>query len=290
MNTRRITTNGIELAVTEAGSGFPVLFLHGFPELAFSWRHQLPAMADAGFHAIAPDLRGYGESAKPEDVQSYGLLTLVADVVGLLDDYGYDEAAVVGHDWGSIIAWTTALLHPERVAGLVSLNVPYRGHPAAFPTIDYIQEHLADRFGYVLMLQQPGVAEAWFQSDPAAKLGAMYRRAAANPDFLTEAEFATFLDAFVAGGLAGPANYYRNIDANHEATAHLTNAPVTVPSMMVMADADPVLPASLVEGMERWVPDLRVEVVTECGHWTQQEQPERLNQLLVEFLADLPGV
>jgi len=287
--TRRIATNGIELAVTEAGTGYPVLLLHGFPELAYSWRHQLPALAAAGFHAVAPDLRGYGESDKPTDIGAYGLLTLVDDVIGLIDTLGYEKVAMVAHDWGAIIAWTAALTHPDRIERLVSLNVPYRGWCSAFPTTDYIKEHLGERFGYVLMLQEPGVAERWFASDPAGKLSGFYRMAAADPDFLTDEEFQVFLDAFTAGTLTGPANYYRNIDANHAATAHLANAPVTMPTMMVVPDSDPVLPARLSEGMDRWVPDLRVEMVEECGHWTQQERPGAVSALLVDFLADLPG-
>ena len=284
----KIGTNGIELAVEAAGSGSPVILLHGFPELAYSWRHQLPALAGAGFHAIAPDLRGYGASNKPTELADYGLLTLVQDVIGLIDAFGYERAAVVGHDWGSIIAWTTAIMHPDRVSRLVSLNVPYRGHCAGFPTTGYIQEHLADRFGYVLMLQQPGVAEAWFESDPPGKLSGMYRRAAADPDFLSDEDFAVYLEAFTTGGISGPANYYRSIYANHAATAHLADAPVPVPTMMVAADSDPVLPVALSEGMDRWIADLRVEVVENCGHWTQQERPDVVNDLLVDFLSSPP--
>ncbi|MCP4246665.1 MAG: alpha/beta hydrolase, partial [bacterium] len=231
----RIATNGIELAVEEAGSGYPVILLHGFPELAFSWRHQLPALADAGFHALAPDLRGYGASDKPAEIEAYGLLTLVNDVIGLIDALGFERVALVAHDWGAIIAWTTALTHPDRIERLVSLNVPYRGWCAAFPTTDYIKEHLSDRFGYVLMLQEPGVAEAWFASDPAEKLSGFYRAAAADPNFLSEAEFEVFLGACTAGTLSGPANYYRNIVRSHAATARLASAPVTVPTMMVAA-------------------------------------------------------
>ncbi|MBT8203133.1 MAG: alpha/beta hydrolase [Acidimicrobiia bacterium] len=286
---RRISANGIHLAVEEAGSGYPVVLLHGFPELAYSWRHQLPALAGAGFHAIAPDLRGYGSSDKPDAIDEYRLTTLVADITGLLDALDLERVALVGHDWGSIVAWTMALLHPERIERLVSLNVPYRGHCNSFPSTDYITEHLSDRFGYVLMLQEPGVAEAWFGSDPAGKLRAMYARAAAEPGFLSEAEFQTYLAAFTAGGITGPANYYRNIDRNERDTARLADAPITMPTLMVAADRDPVLPAALTEGMERWVPDLRVRVIENCGHWTQQEQPDALSAALVDFLHDLPG-
>ncbi|MDH3607587.1 MAG: alpha/beta hydrolase [Acidimicrobiia bacterium] len=288
--TRRIAVNGIELAVAEAGTGYPVLLLHGFPELAHSWRYQLPALAAAGFHAVAPDLRGYGGSDKPTDINAYGLLTLVDDVIGLVDALDYEKVAMVAHDWGAIIAWTAALTHRDRIERLVSLNVPYRGRCSAFPPIDYIRENLSDRFGYVLMLQEPGVAEAWFASDPRQKLCGFYRAAAADPDFLSEDDFRVFLDAFTTGTLAGPANYYRNIDANHAATAHLANALVTVPTMMVAADSDPVLPVSLLEGMDRWVPDLRVEILEQCGHWTQQESPGAVSRLLVDFLGDLAGV
>ena len=286
---RRIAANGIRLAITEAGAGYPVVLLHGFPELAHSWRHQLPALAEAGFHAIAPDLRGYGRSDQPAEIEAYGLLTLVDDVIGLLDALEYEKAVVVGHDWGAIIAWTTAILHPGRVERLVSMNVPYRGWCAGFPTIEYIQEHLSDRFGYVLMLQEPGVAESWFSSDPAGKLAGMFQRAAADPGFLSADDFQEFLDAFTRGSITGPANYYRNIDANHQATAHLANAPVTVPTMVIAADSDPVLPVSLMAGMDQWVGDLREEVVADCGHWTQQEQPAAVNRLLREFLAELAG-
>ena len=205
MTTGRIETNGIELAVTEAGTGYPVVLLHGFPELAYSWRHQLPALADAGFRALAPDLRGYGASDKPPAIEDYGLLTLVADVIGMLDSEEVDQAALVGHDWGSIIAWTTALLHPDRISRLVSLNVPYRGWCSGFPTTGYIQENMADRFGYVLMLQEPGVAEAWFDADPSGRLAAFYGGAAANPEFLSATEFETYVTAFTAGTISGPA-------------------------------------------------------------------------------------
>lgn len=286
--TRLISTNGVRLNVQEDGSGFPVVMCHGFPELGYSWRHQIPALATAGLRAIVPDLRGYGDSSKPEAIEDYQLMTLVGDLIGLCDALEIEEAALVGHDWGSIITWTTAILHPDRVARLVSLNVPYRGWCAGFPPTPVIREQLADRFGYVLMFQEPGVAEAWFDADPRANLRAFYDGAAAD-SFLTEPEFAVYLAAFAEHGITGPVNYYRNIDANHEATAHLADAPVTVPTLMIGAGRDPVLPLSLLDGMERWVPDLRVETIPESGHWTQQEQPRRVNELLVDFLGDLTG-
>ena len=286
---RMVATNGIRLAVTDGGSGFPVVLCHGFPELGYSWRHQVPALTGAGLRPIVPDLRGYGDSDKPDELEAYGLLTLVADLVGLLDGLDVEQAALVGHDWGAIITWTTAVLHPERVARLVSLGVPYRGWCAAFPPTDYLREKLSDRFGYVLRFQEPGKTEEWFASDPGGKLAGFYQVATAHPDFLSEEDFAVFLDAFVAGGIGGPVNYYRNIDANHAATAHLANSIIEVPTLMIVPDSDPVLPASPADGMERWVLNLETEMVANCGHWVQQEQPERVNELLIDFLGDLAG-
>lgn len=288
MNHRLVQANGIELAVTEAGDGPPVVLLHGFPELAYSWRYQLPALAGAGLHAIAFDQRGYGGSSKPEQIEDYALVTLVDDLIGLLDAEEIEQAALVGHDWGSIVAWTAALLFPDRVSKLVSLNVPYRGWCAGFPSTEYMAEHLADRFGYVLSFQEPGRAEKAFAADPGRWLKRSFQGVTANTEFQSDDEFAVYVDAFSAGGIAGPINWYRNIDANLEATAHLEDAPVTQPTLMVTAEYDPVLPASLAEGMERWVPDLQVAHVEGSGHWTQQEQPDRVNELLTAFLAE-PG-
>jgi pimeloyl-ACP methyl ester carboxylesterase len=276
--------NGIDLAVTEEGTGDPVVLIHGFPELAYSWRHQIPALAGAGFRAIAYDQRGYGGSSKPENVEAYALTHLVADAIGLLDTLGLQKATFVGHDWGSIVVWTAALMHPDRVESVVSLNVPYRGWCAGFPTIEYIRERLADRFGYVLSFQEPGVTEAAFESDPYAWLRAIFLRVAGDKDFMTADEFAVYRDAFVEGGIFGPLGPYRNIDANAAATEHLANAPITQPTLMITADRDPILPPSLTEGMERWVPDLTIVSIEHSGHWTQQEQPGHVNAALIDYL------
>ncbi|NNC74683.1 MAG: alpha/beta hydrolase [Acidimicrobiia bacterium] len=280
-----VTVGGVELNVLDEGTGPAIVLLHGFPELAYSWRHVVGPFVDAGYRVIAPDLRGFGGSSKPDQVEAYGLEHLVGDVLGLIDALDLGRPTVVGHDWGAVIAWSLAVMHPDRIDKLVSLNVPYRGWCSAFPTTETIREQMADRFGYVLMFQEPGVAEAWFESDPAGKLRAFYSGGASDPAFLTDDEFAVFLDAFVSGGITGPVNLYRNIDANAAATQHLANAPVTVPTLMIATDSDPVLPPSLVEGMDRWVPDLRVEVIGDCGHWTQQERPDEVVRLILDFLS-----
>jgi len=276
--------NGVQLAAIDEGVGDPVVMIHGFPELAFSWRHQIPALTEAGFRAIAYDQRGYGESSKPESIEAYALTNLAADAVGLLDALGLERATFVGHDWGSIVVWATAIMHPERVESVVSLNVPYRGWCAGFPSTEVIREKLADRFGYVLGFQEPGVTEAAFEADPDAWLRAIYLGIAAEPAFMSDDEFAVYRDAFVRDGLFGPLGPYRNIDANAAATAHLANEPITQPTLMITADRDPILPPMLATGMERWVPNLEVADISHSGHWTQQEQPRQVNEALISFL------
>jgi len=276
--------NGVQLAAIDEGAGDPAVMIHGFPEMAFSWRHQIPALTGAGFRAIAYDQRGYGTSSKPEDIEAYALTNLVADAVGLLDVLGLERATLVGHDWGSIVVWTAALMYPERVQSVVSLNVPYRGRCAGFPATEVIREKLADRFGYVLGFQEPGATEAAFEADPDAWLRTIYLGIAADREFLTDGEFAVYRDAFVAGGLFGPLGPYRNIDANAVATQHLANTPIAQPTLMITADRDPILPPMLATGMERWVPNLEVADISNSGHWTQQEQPRQVNEALISFL------
>jgi pimeloyl-ACP methyl ester carboxylesterase len=276
--------DGVELSVVDEGSGDPIVFIHGFPELAYSWRNQVPALAAAGYRAIAYDQRGYGGSSKPDRVEAYGLMDLVGDAVGLLDAIGLDRATFVGHDWGSIVAWTSAVMHPDRVERVVSLNVPYRGWCAGFPTTEVIRDQLADRFGYVLGFQEIGATEAAFESDPDAWLRDVYFGIAADSGFLTDAEFSVYRDAFVAGGLFGPLGPYRNIDANAAATAHLANTPITQSTLMMTADRDPILPPQLTKGIDRWVPNIDVVAIKHSGHWTQQEQPRQVNDAIIHFL------
>lgn len=281
---RLIETNTVRLGVDDQGTGDAVVLLHGFPELAYSWRHQISALVDAGYRTVAFDQRGYGVSSQPRDVADYALEHLVGDVIGVLDRLGIESATVVGHDWGSIVAWTTAITYPDRVARVVSLNVPYRGACVGFPTTDFIRDHLADRFGYVLMFQEEGLAESMFAADPEAWLRSVFTTVAGDKEFLTEAEFAVYADAFRSAGISGPLNWYRNIDANAESYAPFIDAPITQPTLMIVADADPVLPVSLTEGMDRWIADLTIAVISGSGHWTQQEQPHSVNDVLLDWL------
>ncbi len=284
MESVALDVNGITLSVVDEGEGDAVVFIHGFPELAYSWRYQIPALSKAGFRAIAYDQRGYGGSSKPNDVGAYALTHLVDDAIGLLDRLGLERATLVGHDWGSIVVWSAALMHPGRVERVISLNVPYRGWCAGFPKIDFIREHLADRFGYVLSFQEVGPTEAAFASGPYAWLQTIFTGIAADKRFMSDEDFDVYRDAFVAGGLFGPLGPYRNIDVNASATAHLANAPITQPTLMITADRDPILPPALAEGMDRWIPDLTVVGIQHSGHWTQQEQPEHVNAAIIDYL------
>ena len=283
---RAIEANGVTLAVDDRGSGDAIVLLHGFPELAYSWRHQIPALVDAGYRVIAFDQRGYGGSSKPDAVAEYSLSHLVGDVVGVLDRLGIESATLGGHDWGSIVAWTAAVAHPDRISRVVSLNVPYRGACVGFPTIDVIRDQLSDRFGYVVMFQDEGVAEGMFDSGPESWLSRIYRPMAADKDFLSDAEFSVYVEAFKEGGIAGPLNWYRNIDANAASFADVLDAPITQPTLMIAADGDPVLPVSLTGGMDRWISDLTTVVIEGSGHWTQQEQPDAVNSALITWLDE----
>lgn len=282
---RQVELAEVTLAVEDEGSGPAVVLLHGFPELAYSWRHQIPALADAGYRVIAPDQRGYGSSSVPDDVDAYALSDLVGDVVGLLDALGIGQATVIGHDWGSIVAHTAAVTHPDRFDRVGSLNVAYRGACWGFPSIEYVREHLAERFAYVLMFQEPGVAEAGFANDPEAWLNAFYLGGSRGRPFMADDELATYVEAFRSNGISGPVGWYRNIDANAIAHGHLKDAPIGQPSLLLAADSDPVLPLSLADGVERWSPNIEVVVIEDCGHWTQQERPEAVNAALIGWLS-----
>lgn len=281
-----ILTNGIRLHYVEQGDGYPVLLLHGFPELWYSWRHQIPALAASGFRAIAPDLRGYGESDKPHPVEAYRIQEIEADLLGLLDGLGIERCAVVGHDWGSIITWHLALSRPDRFERIVSLNVPFAPRSDIPPT-ERFKQVTDGRFNYILAFQPEGVAESRMDADVRGTLESMMRRICVNQDFITDEEMEVFVRAFEGGGFRGPINYYRNFDRNWESTPHFAGRLVEQPTLMIIADGDPILRPEGVDGMERYVPDLRKVYIENCGHWTQQERPVEVNAALLEFLADL---
>ncbi|MBN1380333.1 MAG: alpha/beta hydrolase [Deltaproteobacteria bacterium] len=279
-------TNGIRMHYVEQGQGFPILFMHGFPELWYSWRNQIPALADAGFRAIAPDLRGYGETDKPVGIELYDIHHLIGDMTGLLDALGEKKAVIVGHDWGGVIVWQMALMAPERVEKVISLNTPFQGRSEIKPTDAY--KKMGDgRFNYVLHFQEPGLAESEIEPNVDKWLRSTMRRIAKDQSFITDDMIKIYADAYKKGGMTGPINYYRNADRNWETTAHLAGKKVTMPALMVGAENDPILLPRLMDGMERHIPNLTKRLIKDCGHWTQMERPDEVNRILIEYLSDL---
>ena len=305
---RDITVNGITMHVAEQGDGPLVVLLHGFPEIWYSWRHQLDALADAGYRVVAPDQRGYGTTDRPAEIDQYTIMHLVGDVVGLIHALGEEQAVVVGHDWGAMVAWSTALLRPDVVRGVVGVSVPPlpRG---PVPPLTVTRERFGEGF-YQNHFQQPGIADAELAKDVDASLRKILAgvpagqppTAGAEPGFLTamaapaalpewisEHELAVFVEQFTASGFTGPINWYRNLDRNWELTAAWQDAPITPPSLYISGERDIVRTFYALDDAARAiVPNLRGVVdVPDCGHWTQQERPAVVNAALLDFLRTL---
>jgi len=279
--------------VLEAGDrGAPAVVLaHGFPELAYSWRHQIPVLADAGYHVLAPDQRGYGGSSAPEAVEAYDIHRLTGDLVALLDSDvggGAAQAVFIGHDWGAMVVWHTALLHPDRVRAVAGLSVPPIPRARTRPT-----ERWREKFGedfYMLRFQEPGKADAEMAADVAATMRAMFAdlSPSAPPGWISSDELTYYVNEFARTGFTGALNWYRNYDRNWESTPQLVDARITVPALFVGGTADPIGPTmnpararEVVVGpyTERWIDG--------AGHWVQQERPDEVNRMLLEFLGDL---
>ena len=293
-----VRARGIDVHVTEAGDGPAVLLLHGFPELAHSWRHQLPALAAAGYRAIAPDLRGFGGTTVTEDPADYAIDALSADVLALLDALGLTEPVVLaGHDWGADLAWKTALLHPERFRGVAGLSVPYVPRAPA-PPLGILREHLGEDF-YIVWFQEPGVADAALAADVRRTLATTRVWDAAwaaeeedppRPRWLYEEDLAVYVDAFTRTGFTGGLNLYRNIDRNWEQLAAVDGRTIDMPALFLTGTRDPVTKFMPHQAMEGHVTDLREVVLVEgAGHWVQQERPDEVNAALIAWLDGLEG-
>jgi epoxide hydrolase A/B len=318
---RSLLTNGIQLHVAEAGSGPLVLLCHGFPESWYSWRHQLPALAAAGYHAVAPDMRGYGQSDAPAEIDRYTVFHLVGDLVGALDALGAADAVIVGHDWGAIVAWTAALVRPDRFRAVCGMSVPYLPRGPMPPT-QLFKAAAGDRFMYVLYFQEPGKAERELDADPRRTLRMLLYSASGSPprgqgwrmdvpktgrfldgmsdperlpDWLSEADLDFYAAEFARRGFRGGLNWYRNFDRNWELMAPWAGAKVTVPSFFVGGLRDGVVTGPggegegpLVKMLPAFCTDLRGKVlIPGAGHWNQQEAPEETTRALLDFLGGL---
>jgi len=314
---RYIQSNGIKLRIAEMGKGPLVILVHGWPESWYSWRHQLPALADAGFHAVALDMRGYGKSDKPQAVEDYDITHVTADLVGVVDALGEKTAMLVGHDWGAIVTWQAMLLHPERFTALVAMSVPYNGR-GPVSIVQGLRQAMGDNFYYILYFQEPGVAEREFDADPRAILSRLYlspdsprepreitdpKRSAGGmigrfgapkglPAWLTQADLDYYVNEYKEAGFRGGINYYRNFHRNWEITPQLAGVQVTQPVIFIAGDKDTVIRGATAEAlttsMKKAVPDLRdVKLFPNTGHWVQQERPAETNAAMIEFLQSV---
>lgn len=315
--TRTIEANGITLAIAEQGAGPLVLLCHGWPELAYSWRHQMPALAAAGYRVVAPDMRGYGGSSAPAEIDAYAITSLVGDMVGLVAALGETRAAIVGHDWGAGVAWAAAMMRPDLFQAVAALSVPHRPRNPAGPPLALLRAAGLEHF-YWFHFNREGPPEAEFEADIPSALrrvlvggsgdapadrdmtlslapggGFLDRLAdpAVLPAWLTAADIETYAAAFRAKGFRGPFNWYRNIDRNWHLTAPWQGAKIQPPALFVAGTRDAVIASPIgrgaVEGLSRHVPNLRGAVMIEGGgHWIQQERPAEVNRALLSFLGE----
>ncbi len=273
--------NGVRLHYVEAGSGPLVVLLHGFPEFWYSWRHQIPALAAAGYRVIAPDQRGYNLSAKPPGVRSYRVGKLIGDVVALIRHLGHERAVVVGHDWGGGIAWQTALTHPEVVERLIILNAP---HPATFLRELRTFAQLR-RSWYMFFFQLPALPEWAFRRDDFAGLKHTLRTEPRRPGSYTEEDIRRYRDALARpGALTAALNWYRAAFRDLLSGRRPPIPILDVPTLVIWGEEDRYLGLRLLDGLEQWVRRLRVERLPGVSHWVQHEVPEVVNEKMIEFL------
>jgi pimeloyl-ACP methyl ester carboxylesterase len=311
-SSRTISANGIELFLREQGQGPLVVLCHGWPEFSYSWRHQIAAIAAAGFHVVAPDMRGFGRTSAPADIDAYSIFDNVGDMVALVKALGEKRAAIVGHDWGGPVAWHAALFRPEMFSAVAGLSVPPpfrgRGRP-----LDTLRDNGITNF-YWQYFQEPGLAEAEFErdveltmrtvlgrgfSDPSGSLfienGKGFLGDASSdrplPPWLSDADLACFSEAYRHSGFRGGLNWYRNIDRNWELTAPWQDAQIHQPSLFIAGSKDAVITgligAKRVKELERVLPRLARKLIIEgAGHWIQQERPDEVNAALIAFLKE----
>lgn len=301
-----ISVNGVELEVFEAGMenrGRPIVLCHGWPELAYSWRRQIPGLVAAGYHVIAPNQRGYGNSSRPDDVNQYGIEQLAGDLVGLLDHYGYEDATYVGHDWGAMVVWGLTLLHPERVSKVINLSLPYQER-GEVPWIEALEQFFGSDYYFVHFNRQPGVADAVLDAHAEQFLGNLYRKnlpatppqpgmemialaEAESPlgePLMSDEDLRVFVSAFESSGFTGGINWYRNLDSNWRVLGEVDPI-IQHHALMIYGTQDSIPPSPT---LAQFVPNADV-VSLECGHWIQEELPEATNAAILSWLREHDG-
>ncbi|XP_075411818.1 bifunctional epoxide hydrolase 2 isoform X2 [Tenrec ecaudatus] len=300
---------GVRLHFVELGSGPVVCLCHGFPESWFSWRYQIPALARAGYRVLAVDMKGYGESSAPHEIEEYSLEVLCQEMITFLDNLGIPQAVFIGHDWGGALVWSLALFYPERVKAVASLNTPFMPMDPKVTLMEKIKAN--PLFAYQLYFQEPGVAEAELEKNLPRTFKSLFRRRhdqmgaksigtmskgykegilgqfpeePSLSTMVTEEDILFYVQQFKKSGFRGPLNWYRNIDRNWRWGCKGAERKILIPALMVTAENDPVLLPEMSKHMENWIPHLKRGHIKDCGHWTQMDRPAELNQILIEWL------
>lgn len=302
-----IQVNDIDLEVFEAGQenvGNPIVLCHGWPEHAFSWRHQMPALAEAGYHVIVPNQRGFGNSSRPNEVSDYDITHLTGDLVGLLDHFGYNDAVFVGHDWGANIVWSMGLLHPNRVKRIINLALPYQVRTEV-PWIEFMESLFGPDNYFVHFNRYPGVADAVLDANTDQFLRNLYRKnlppvppepgmmminlaqakKAMGEPVMTEVELSVFANAFSRSGFTGGINWYRNLDRNWQILADVDPI-IRKPALMIYGEQD-MIPKF--DALTDFVPNVDIAIL-DCGHWIQQEKPAETTEAILDWLWESKGI
>ncbi len=276
-----IATNGINMHYVTQGEGPLLVMLHGFPEFWYSWRYQIPVLAELGYRVVAPDLRGYNETDKPKS--GYDVPTLLSDIAGLITALGAEQAIIVGHDWGGVLAWQFAIDYPQMTTKLIVLNAP---HPGAMMR-DLRSFKQLRKSWYIFAFQIPWLPEYWLAKNNAHQIGRILSNTALQKEAFSSDDTAKYQEAMSKpGAMKAALSYYRQLMRRGPSTYRNRNLQVEAPTLLIWGEHDIALGIGLTQGLDPWVPNLRIKRIPDSGHWVQQEQPEKVNQYMVEFLQN----